>query len=108
MLIEEVIRSLAVGPVAEAAVASVGGNFAAGVKRAASAKGMSIGDYTVARIGRFAKNGHENEMRAVATAMAASQVPVLAGLEQILCPDIGETDLCTATRPRDAHRYAWS
>ena len=84
MLIEEVIRSCAVSPVAEAAVVSVGGGFAAEVRRAAAASGMSVGDYAVARVGRFARNGHEGEMRAVVSAMAASQVPVLAGLEQIL------------------------
>ena len=106
MLIEEVIRSFAVGSVAEAAVASVGGGFAAEVKRAASAKGMSIGDYTVARVGRFAKNGREGEMRAVVTAMAASQVPVLAGLEQILCLDLLEAGPRPSTRPHDAHVLA--
>ncbi len=106
MLIEEVIRSFAVGSVAEAAVASVGGGFAAEVKRAASAKGMSIGDYTVARVGRFAKNGREGEMRAVVTAMAASQVPVLAGLEQILCLDLLEAGPRTSARPHDARVLA--
>lgn len=85
MLIEEVIRSCAVGSVAEAAVASVGGGFAAEVRRRASADGVSVGDYAVAHVNRFARNGREGEMRAVATAMAASQVPVLAGLAQILC-----------------------
>lgn len=90
MLIEEVIRSCAFGPVAEAAVASVGGGFAAEVKRMASANGMSVGDYAVAGVGRFARNGREGEMRAVASAMAASQVPVLAGLEEILSLDLSE------------------
>ena len=90
MLIEEVIHSCASGPVAEAAVASVGGGFAAEVKRVASAAGMSVGDYAVAGVGRFARNGREAEMRAVASAMAASQVPVLAGLERILSLDLAE------------------
>ncbi len=106
MLIEEVIRSFAVGSVAEAAVASVGGGFAVEVKRAASASGMSIGDYTAARVGRFARNGREGEMRAVVTAMAASQVPVLAGLEQILCLDLTEVRPGSTSRPRGAPNFA--
>lgn len=91
MMIEEVIRSCAVVSVAEAAVASVGGGFATEVKRIATAQGMSVGDYAVARVGRFAKNGREGEMRAVASAMASSHMPVLAGLEQILGLDLAET-----------------
>lgn len=90
MLIEEVIRSCAVGPVAEAAVASVGGGFAVEVERAASARGLSIGAYAVKSVGRFARNGREAEMRAVASAMVGSQAPVLAALEQILVLGIAE------------------
>lgn len=101
MLIEEVIRSFAVGSVAEAAIASVGGGFAATVKRVATEKGMSIGDYAVARVGRFAKDGREGEMRAVASAMAGSQVPVLAGLEQILWLDLAEMKYDASRMPRD-------
>ena len=106
MLIEEVIRSLKVGSVAEAAVASVGGGFAAEVKRVASANGMSVGDYTVARVGRFARNGYEAEMRAVVTAMATSEVPVLAGLEQILCLDVGKKLPGPTSLLNDAHLLA--
>ena len=101
MLIEEVIRSFAVGSVAEAAIASVGGGFAATVKRVAMEKGMSIGDYAVARVGRFAKDGREGEMRAVASAMAGSQVPVLAGLEQILWLDLVDMKYDASRMPRD-------
>ncbi len=90
MMIEEVIRSCVVVSVAEAAVASVGGGFATEVKRAATANGMSVGDYAVASVGRFARNGREGEMRAVATAMAGSHMPVLAGLERILGLDLAE------------------
>ena len=103
MLIEEVIRSFAVGPVAEAAVASVGGGFAATIKRVASEKGMSVGDYAVARVGRFAKDGREGEMRAVASAMAVSQVPVLAGLEQILWLDLTDIAFDPSREPRNPH-----
>ena len=101
MLIEEVIRSFAVGPVAEAAIASVGGGLAAAVKRVAKENGMSVGDYAAARVGRFAKDGREGEMRAVAFAMAGSQVPVLAGLEQILRLDLGEAKYEAGRLPRD-------
>ncbi|KAL8634271.1 MAG: hypothetical protein Q9228_008135 [Teloschistes exilis] len=90
MLIEEVIRSCKVGSVAEAAVASVGGDLAAEVKRVASANGMSVGDYAVTRVVQFARKGREGEMRAVASAMAASHVPVLAGLEHILWLEFAE------------------
>ena len=92
MLIEEVIRTCAVRPVAEAAVASVGSGFAATVRRAAAAIGMSVGDYAVTRVGDFARNGRESEMRAVASVMATSQVPLLAGLEQIICFDPAVAD----------------
>lgn len=100
MLIEEVIRTCAVGSVAEAAVASVGGGFAATVQRVASENGMSVGDYAVARVNRFAKNGREGEMRAVVSAMAASQVPVLAALEQILSLEITGARPEVASAPR--------
>ncbi len=90
MLIEEVIRSCAVGPVAEAAVASVGGGFAIEVERAANARGLSVGDYAVKSVRRFARDGREGEMRVVASAMVGSQVPVLAAFEQILVLDIAE------------------
>lgn len=88
MLIEEVIRTCAVDSVAAAAVASVGGGFAATVQRAASANGMSVGEYAVTRVGTFARAGREGDMRAVASAMAGSQVPVLAGLQHIICLDL--------------------
>ena len=84
MQIEAVSRSCAVGSVAEAAVASVGGGFAVEVERAAEAKGVSVGDYTVTSVKRFARAGRESEMRAVASIMAASQVPVLAAIECIV------------------------
>ncbi len=101
MLINEVIRSFAVGSVAEAAIASVGGGFAATVKRVATEKGLSIGDYAVARVGRFARDGREGEMRAVASAMAGSQVPVLAGLEQILWLDLADMTYDASRMPHD-------
>ena len=88
MQIEEVLRTCAISSVAEAAVASVGGGFAATVQRAATEHGMSVGEYAVTRVGTFAKNGREGEMRVVASAMATSEVPVLAGLTQILCLDL--------------------
>lgn len=85
--IDEVIRTCAIGAVAEAAVASVGGSFAADVGRAANARGMSVGDYAVSRVSRFARAGLEGEMRAVASAMKRSERPILAGLERILTFD---------------------
>lgn len=99
MLIEEVIRTCAVGPVAEAAVASVGPDFAANVERAATAHGMSVGDYARIRVGRFARDGQEVEMRAVALAMAGSPAPVLAALEQILRLDAERRPALSPTDP---------
>ena len=85
MLIEEIIRSCGNANVAQAAVASIGRNFAAEIATAAQSYGLEIGAFIVLSVERFARHGDEGELRSVLSAMDAAQEPVLAGLHRILC-----------------------
>ena len=84
MLIEEIIRSCSNERVAAAAVASLGLRFACGIRDAAEAYGMSVGEFAALSVGRFARHGDEAEMRSVLVAMEDAQEPILAGLHRIL------------------------
>ena len=96
MLIDEIVRSCVHEDVATAAVACIGRSFSAEISRAASEHGMTAGAYAAMSVQGFARRGDEAELRAVRTAMAGAQEPVLVGLQRILC-----MTLTTTAAPED-------
>ena len=98
MQIEEIVRSCVHADIAEVAVACIGRKFSAEIKDAAASYGMRTGAFVALSVERFARHGDEAELRAVRTAMAGAQEPILAGLHRILCI------MLAASVPTDAAR----
>jgi hypothetical protein len=91
-LIAEIIHTCSNEKVAQAAVASIGSDFAFKVKSRASEKGMSIGAFTARTVLQFDRSVGEKEKQAVRAAMRGSDQPILSGLQHILRPMIEHVD----------------
>ena len=85
MLINELLRTCAHRTVATAAVSGIGLRFFADVEHAGGLAGLTVGEYVAMTVVRFARTSGEAEVRSVASAMAGSQEPILAGLRRLLC-----------------------
>ena len=84
MLVSDVLHSCAHRHVAEAAVASIGGEFAATVRRRADVTGQSVGDFTAARVRQFSRWATERDWRQVAAEMRGEDLALLSGLRVVL------------------------
>ena len=84
MLVKDVLNSCLHGEVAEAAVVSIGGQFAGQVKSSAKAEGQSIGEFTSSRVRQFSQFATERDWRVVASRMRGEDLPLLAGLEALM------------------------
>jgi hypothetical protein len=87
-LIAEIIHTCSNEKVADAAVASVGSDFASKVGVTAGTYGLSIGAFTARAVLHFEKIGGEQEKQALRAAMDRSDQPILSGLQHILEPVI--------------------
>lgn len=87
-LIGEMVRTCSNERVAQAAVASLGSEFAGRVGATARAYGMSIGDFTAREVTRFDQTVGEEERNVLREIMRGSDQPILAGLHHILQPAI--------------------
>ena len=90
-LIAEIIHTCSHERVAQAAVASVGSDFASKVGAQAGACGLSIGAFTARAVREFEKHVGEPEKQALRAIMDRADQPLLIGLRHILLPMI-ETD----------------
>ena len=81
MLVADILHSCADEAVAAAAVASVGGAFAAAVRAEAGRCGLSAGKLTASLVAGFARDASERDWRGLAAAMTGTDQPVLAGLQ---------------------------
>jgi len=85
-LIAEIIHSCSHEKVAQAAVASLGPDFAGKVGATADAVGLSIGAFTARTVREFGRNVKEEEKQALRAIMARTDQPILTGLQHILLP----------------------
>jgi len=96
-LIAEMIRSCSHEKVAQAAVASVGADFAGKVGATAGAQGLSAGAFAARVVREFEKRIDEKlvdatEIQSLRAVMSGADQPILCGLRHILAPAI-EIDL---------------
>jgi hypothetical protein len=85
-LIAEVVHSCSNEKVAQAAVASIGSEFAGKVKATASVYGMSPGAFTAHTVLQFDRNCGGEEKQALRRMMKGTDQPILFVLEHILKP----------------------
>lgn len=91
-LIAEIVHSCSNEKVAQAAVASIGSDFADKVSATASAYGMSIGAFTARAVVEFDRSVGEDEKKLLRQAMRGADQPILFGLHRILKPVIETVD----------------
>ncbi len=91
-LIAEIVHSCSNEKVAQAAVASIGSDFAGKVSATASAYGMSIGAFTAHAVLQFDRSVGEDEKAVLRQAMRGSDQPILFGLHRILQPVVETVD----------------
>ncbi len=83
MIVADILHSLSDKAVAEAAVMSIGGDFAATLKGQAARHGMTLGGLTVSLVSGFAVAASERDWRVLMSKMAGQDHPVLEGLRVI-------------------------
>jgi hypothetical protein len=104
MLIADILHSCTDEGVAGAAVASIGGAFAAAVRAEADRCGLSVGALTASLVVEFARHASERDWRDISAAMAKSDQPVLSGLQAMTERGLSQRDRATRLRPaRDSH-----
>ena len=84
MLVSEVLHSCAHRHVAEAAVLSIGGEFAMAVRQRAQHAGLSVGDFTAARVQQFSRRASERDWRLVTAQMHGEDLALLSGLRIVM------------------------
>ena len=84
MIVADILHSLSDKAVAEAAVVSIGGDFAASMKSQAARRGMTVGGLTVALVSGFAVAASERDWRGLVSRISGQDHPVLTGLRVIV------------------------
>ncbi len=83
MLVADILHSCTHEHIAAAAVASIGGDFAAAMRSAAVRSGLSVGALTASIVSGFAIDATERDWRQLTDAMADEDQPLLSGLRAI-------------------------
>ena len=99
MLLADILHSCTDEGVAAAAVASIGGPFAAAVRAEAARVGMTVGALTASLVSGFARDASERDWRELSAAMAGADHPVLAGLQVMAERALRLRDRATRVRP---------
>lgn len=94
MLVGNILHSCGNERVAEAAVVSIGGEFAERLRSLAARCELSVGDLVGRLVRRFAHEAAERDWRFVIAAMEGKDLPVLCGLRAIID--------CTMRKPSTA------
>ena len=87
-LVAEIVHTCSNEKVAQAAVASLGAEFASKVDATARLSGMSVGAFAARTVRQFDRSVGERERQALRDAMRGADQPILVGLHQILQPAI--------------------
>ena len=103
MLVADILHSCIDEGIAGAAVASIGGAFAARLQGEAAHSGLSVGAFTGALVRRFARDATERDWRDLAAAMDGVDHPVLSGLQAMAERMLAGRDVVMRRMPpRDA------
>lgn len=86
MLLVEIVKSCSHDKVADAAVASIGGEFAHRVTEMAQRQGVSTGSFAACAVREFGAGAQPDEWSDLRAVIKGSQQPVLRGLRYILEP----------------------
>ncbi len=84
MLVGDILHSCGNERVAEAAVVSIGGEFADRLRILAGRCDLSVGDLVGRLVRRFAIEAAERDWRFVISAMDGKDLPVLCGLRAVI------------------------
>ena len=84
MLVSDILNSCVHGHVAEAAIASIGGDFAENVKRHAGEQGQSVGEFTAFQVRKFSMRASERDWRDVVANMRGEDLALLSGLQVVM------------------------
>lgn len=87
-LIAEVVHSCSHEKVAQAAVSSIGADFANRVQATANVYGMSVGAFAAHTVAQFGRTCGGEEKQALRRLMRGTDQPILAALEHILMPAV--------------------
>ena len=99
MLVSEIVNSCSNEKVAGAALASIGGAFAARVVAFAESEGVEAGRMAAALVRRFAQNAVAVDWQVLRLAIAGTDQPVLAGLRHILEAGMSDADAADGLGP---------
>lgn len=84
MLVGDIINSCSNAKVAEAALVSIGGDFASRIRIAAAASGLEAGAFVAQEVVAFAEDAEGDDWAALDKAMSGADHPILVGLRYIL------------------------
>ncbi|WP_374308686.1 hypothetical protein [Methylocella sp.] len=90
-LIAEVVHSCSNEKVAQAAVSSIGSDFAGKVKATATVYGLSMGAFAAHTVEQFGRTCDIEEKRVLRVLMKGTDQPILVALEHILRPAVERT-----------------
>ena len=99
MLMADILHSCTDEGIAAAAVASIGGPFAAAVRAEAERTGLTVGALTASLVSGFARDASERDWRELSAAMAGADLPVLAGLQAMAERALHHRERATRVRP---------
>ena len=83
MLVADILHSCTHEHVAAAAVASIGGDFAAAMRSEAERSGLSVGALTASLVSAFTTAATERDWRQLTEAMAGEDHALLCGLRTV-------------------------
>lgn len=102
MLIREIMTSCSNDSVAQAALASIGGPFAARIEARADGHGLSAGQLAAEAVRQFSAGALAKDIEGLRSAISGHDQPVLAGLRHILEAALQREDQDAERSPRPA------
>jgi hypothetical protein len=94
MLMDDIFHSCTHEKVAQAAVACIGGAFAARVRHVAADRGLTPGAFAAKAVRRFDHNASGDARDILRRALRGTDQPVLHGLRLIVEPSLDEAVQC--------------
>jgi len=84
VIVREIVLTCSNPHVARAAVASIGGNFARRISRAAAKRNLTSGAFAAWLVRRFSRHAGDGDWEGVDVATRGADQPILSGLRYIL------------------------
>lgn len=99
MLMADILHSCTDEGIAAAAVASIGGPFAAAIRAEATRSGLTVGALTASLVTSFARDATERDWRDLSAAIMGADHPVLSGLQTMAERALRHAERSTRLRP---------